>query len=146
LIDTARRDDCRVVGPQTDVARIATSIHMLLDLVVIGVVVRLLTTAAKTGVEGFWDTIDELIQEEPPSGGDPELLGMLARLGIVHGKPFKAPTARPTSTSGPPRPRARPTTGSRPSPARGWFILLRLYSPEASFFDKTWRPTEIEPI
>jgi len=38
---------------------------------------------------GFWDTINELIQQEPPSGGDPELLGTLARLGIVHGQPFK---------------------------------------------------------
>ena len=38
---------------------------------------------------GFWDTVNELIQQEPPSGGDPELLGMLARLGIVHGKPFE---------------------------------------------------------
>ncbi len=37
---------------------------------------------------GFWDTINELVQLEPPSGGDPELLGMLARLGIAHGKPF----------------------------------------------------------
>jgi hypothetical protein len=40
------------ITPQTDVARIATSIQMLLDLVVIGIVVRLLTTAAKTGLEG----------------------------------------------------------------------------------------------
>ena len=39
------------ITPQTDVARIATSIQMLLDLVVIGIVVRLLTTAAKTGIE-----------------------------------------------------------------------------------------------
>ncbi len=38
---------------------------------------------------GFWETVNELIQLEPPSSGDPELLGMLARLGIVHGEPFK---------------------------------------------------------
>jgi hypothetical protein len=24
--------------------------------------------------------------------------------------------------------------------------LLRLYNPEQAFFDKTWRPSEIEPI
>jgi hypothetical protein len=30
-------------------------------------------------------------------------------------------------------------------PDRGWFVLLRLYSPLQSFFDKTWRPGEIEP-
>jgi hypothetical protein len=30
-------------------------------------------------------------------------------------------------------------------PEKGWFVILRLYSPEVSFFDKTWRPSEIEP-
>ena len=51
------------------------------------------------------------------------------------------PTGRPTSTSDRPRPKARPTTGSRPCPGKGWWMILRLYSPEASFFDKTWQPT-----
>jgi hypothetical protein len=37
------------ITPESDLARIVVSIQMLLDLVVIGVVVRLLTTAAKTG-------------------------------------------------------------------------------------------------
>jgi hypothetical protein len=27
---------------------------------------------------------------------------------------------------------------------KGWFPILRLYSPGQSFFDKTWRPSEIE--
>jgi hypothetical protein len=31
-------------------------------------------------------------------------------------------------------------------PARGWFTILRLYSPLQSFFDKTWRPGEVEPV
>jgi voltage-gated potassium channel len=38
------------ITPKGDLARIATSIQMLLDLVVIGAVVRLITTAAKTGL------------------------------------------------------------------------------------------------
>jgi len=29
-------------------------------------------------------------------------------------------------------------------PGKGWFRILRLYSPLESFFDKTWRPSEIE--
>jgi hypothetical protein len=29
---------------------------------------------------------------------------------------------------------------------KGWFVILRLYSPLQSFFDKTWRPSEIEPV
>jgi hypothetical protein len=32
------------------------------------------------------------------------------------------------------------------TPNKGWFLLLRLYSPKESFFDKTWRPTEIELV
>jgi hypothetical protein len=31
-------------------------------------------------------------------------------------------------------------------PGKGWFTILRLYSPLEPFFDKTWRPTEIELI
>jgi hypothetical protein len=30
-------------------------------------------------------------------------------------------------------------------PEKGWVIILRLYSPLSAFFDKTWRPSEIEP-
>ena len=37
------------IAPESELARIVVSIQMLLDLVVIGVVVRLLSTAAKTG-------------------------------------------------------------------------------------------------
>jgi hypothetical protein len=29
-------------------------------------------------------------------------------------------------------------------PGKGWWTILRLYSPKESFFDKTWRPSEIE--
>jgi hypothetical protein len=31
-------------------------------------------------------------------------------------------------------------------PDKGWFLLLRLYSPLESFLDKTWRPSEIELV
>jgi hypothetical protein len=31
-------------------------------------------------------------------------------------------------------------------PNKGWFTILRLYSPLESFFTKTWRPSEIEPV
>jgi hypothetical protein len=29
---------------------------------------------------------------------------------------------------------------------KGWFPILRLYSPFQSFFDKSWRPSEIEAV
>jgi hypothetical protein len=31
-------------------------------------------------------------------------------------------------------------------PGKGWIPILRLYSPKASFFDKSWRPSEIEVV
>jgi hypothetical protein len=31
-------------------------------------------------------------------------------------------------------------------PDRGWFVILRLYSPLQPFFDRTWRPGEVEPV
>ncbi len=31
-------------------------------------------------------------------------------------------------------------------PAKGWFNILRLYGPMPSFFDKSWRPSEIELV
>ncbi len=31
-------------------------------------------------------------------------------------------------------------------PGKGWFVILRLYSPLEPFFDKTWRPSEIEMV
>lgn len=31
-------------------------------------------------------------------------------------------------------------------PDKGWFTLLRLYSPLPSFFDKSWQPSEIEAV
>jgi hypothetical protein len=29
---------------------------------------------------------------------------------------------------------------------KGWFVILRLYSPLEPFFDKSWRPSEIEVV
>ena len=42
---------------------------------------------------GFWETIDEVIQQEPAGAGDPEILGQLAAVGIRKGQPF-APDER----------------------------------------------------
>ncbi|MBB3933725.1 hypothetical protein GGR25_004803 [Kaistia hirudinis] len=32
------------------------------------------------------------------------------------------------------------------APEKGWFTILRLYSPLPSFFDKSWRPSEVELV
>jgi hypothetical protein len=34
----------------------------------------------------------------------------------------------------------------RTVPGKGWFTLLRLYSPKKAFFDQTWRPGDFEKI
>ncbi|UCH66349.1 MAG: hypothetical protein JSW63_04265 [Ignavibacterium sp.] len=31
-------------------------------------------------------------------------------------------------------------------PNRGWFQIIRCYSPTKGFFDKSWRPREVEKI
>jgi hypothetical protein len=31
-------------------------------------------------------------------------------------------------------------------PGKGWWTILRLYSPKESFFDKSWRPSEVELV
>jgi hypothetical protein len=41
----------------------------------------------------YWELVHELVQQEPAGAGEPELMGQLAAVGIVKGKPF-APDAR----------------------------------------------------
>lgn len=41
----------------------------------------------------FFEMLNDIVQQEPPTSLDPELMGSIAALGIVHGKPF-APDAR----------------------------------------------------
>ena len=43
--------------------------------------------------DSYWDLINELVQAEPVEAGNPEILGLLASVGIVKGKPF-SPDAR----------------------------------------------------
>jgi hypothetical protein len=32
------------------------------------------------------------------------------------------------------------------TPGKGWFLILRLYSPLESFFDRSWKPSEVELV
>ena len=175
---------------------------------------------------GFFQMINENVQQEPATSYDVELAGQLAAIGIAKGKPFE-PDARmkkiltdaaavgnavgrvlnwryavmhpdwsyyPGSMWGtmlweggaffetPPPEFTKesifkplPPTGARTldsrtafyyaytldspgmimripgnwiqtMPGKGWFTILRLYSPLESFFDKSWRPSEIELV
>ena len=52
-----------------------------------------------------------------------------------------------TLTFGPERPSDSPEGNwVQTTEGLGWFPILRLYSPLESFFDKTWRPSEIERV
>ncbi|MCM2579322.1 DUF1254 domain-containing protein [Streptomyces meridianus] len=46
---------------------------------------------------------------------------------------------------GPTAPEGKGENRVRTVPGKGWFIILRLYGPLESWFDKSWRPGEIEP-
>ena len=43
--------------------------------------------------DSYWDLINDVVQTEPVEAGNPEILGLLASVGIVKGRPF-APDAR----------------------------------------------------
>jgi len=45
---------------------------------------------------------------------------------------------------GPTIPRGHESNWVQTVPGRGWNVLLRLYGPEKSWFDKTWKPGEFE--
>jgi hypothetical protein len=82
----------------------------------------------------YWETINGLVQREPPGAGDPETLGLLASVGIVHGKPFNPgermrkilqdavvvgnATARTVSFA------PRPEEGFAYYPGSAWFNML----------------------
>ena len=47
---------------------------------------------------------------------------------------------------GPQAPAGHESNWIQTVPGRGWFAIMRLYAPLEPWFDKTWRPGEIEPI
>ena len=46
---------------------------------------------------------------------------------------------------GPEAPEGKEQNWLQTVPGKGWWTILRLYNPLQPFFDKTWRPSEIEP-
>ncbi len=45
---------------------------------------------------------------------------------------------------GPEAPEGKESNWIQTVPDKGWFVILRLYGPLGSWFDKTWRPGELE--
>jgi len=46
---------------------------------------------------------------------------------------------------GPTEPERRAGNWIQTRPGKGWFPILRIYGPLEAWFDKTWRPGEIQP-
>ncbi len=47
---------------------------------------------------------------------------------------------------GPKAPTGKEANWTQTVPGKGWYVLLRLYGPGESWFDKSWRPGEFEPV
>jgi hypothetical protein len=47
---------------------------------------------------------------------------------------------------GPTSPAGQESNWTQTVPSKGWFILLRLYGPLEPWFDRSWRPGEVEPV
>jgi hypothetical protein len=45
---------------------------------------------------------------------------------------------------GPKAPPGKEKNWAQTVPSKGWFVVLRLYGPLEPWFNKTWRPGEIE--
>jgi hypothetical protein len=70
----------------------------------------------------------------------------LPRLGSQSGTVEANPDGTTDLYFGPTAPDGKESNWLHTVPGKGWWPILRLYNPEQAFFDKTWRPSEIEPI
>jgi len=69
----------------------------------------------------------------------------MPRLGSQSGTVEQNPDGSTDLYFGPSAPAGHEHNWLQTIPGKGWFPILRLYSPLKSFFDKTWRPSEFEP-
>jgi hypothetical protein len=66
-------------------------------------------------------------------------------VGSQSGKVVTNPDGTTDVYIGPTAPEGKQSNWLQTNPEKGWFGILRLYNPEKGFFDKSWRPSEIEP-
>jgi hypothetical protein len=70
----------------------------------------------------------------------------MPRIGSQSGTVAQNPDGTTDVYFGPDAPAGKEDNWIQTLPGQGWFTILRLYSPLQPFFDKTWRPSEIEPF
>ncbi|GJG98167.1 DUF1254 domain-containing protein [Cupriavidus pauculus] len=61
-------------------------------------------------------------------------------------KPVRNPDGSTDLYFGPTAPAGKEKNWLRTLPGKGYFVILRLYSPEQAFFDQTWKPGDIEKV
>ena len=87
-------------------------------------------TFVAPGDYAFWEMLNQVIQEEPPIGSDPTMLGLFASIGIEKGKPF-APDERMKKIL---------TDAANIGAVTARSIAFKVRSPEAYFYpESTWR-------
>ena len=47
---------------------------------------------------------------------------------------------------GPKAPASKEANWTQTVPGKAWYAILRLYGPLEPWFDKTWKPGEVEPV
>ena len=66
---------------------------------------------------------------------------------IRHRPPLRDPDGSTTVYFGPSKPAdVKDGNWIQTMPGKGWFTMLRLYSPQEPFFRQEWRPSEIELV
>jgi hypothetical protein len=66
--------------------------------------------------------------------------------GSQSGTVQTSPDGTTTVHIGPTAPAGAESNWLQSIPGKGHFVVLRFYNPLQSFFDKSWRPSEIEPV
>lgn len=84
------------------------------------------------------------------------LYDALTASGLDNGQPFPSLNSmdKPTQNAdgsfdlyfGPTAPGGTEKNWMRTVPGKGYFVLLRLYSPKQSFFDETWKPDDVVKV
>ena len=84
------------------------------------------------------------------------LYDALTASGLDNGQPFPSLNSmdKPTQNAdgsfdlyfGPTAPAGKDKNWMRTVPGKGYFVLLRLYSPEKTFFDETWKPDDVVKV
>ena len=84
------------------------------------------------------------------------LYDALTASGLDNGQPFPSLNSmdKPTQNAdgsfdlyfGPTAPAGKDKNWMRTVPGKGYFVLLRLYSPKQSFFDQTWKPDDVVKV